>query len=432
MQKTLLVLLCVLAPAYYAWPEPIEVEVELERKEFLLFEFFGFSVRVKNNSRGNIALMARCLPERYGERAFRFGADRSRHEMFANIVSVRGDLFFVLPPGKYVTKLYFAWLDSYIVWEKESYSLFVTLQHKIPKDFMEKYECFAREKDADIWQGKVISNSVPVKFVSPRNTDEWRLRDLWESTPRTDNVIPYPHELCRGREKELMDKFPEHPILDYWFWHKNQFSDSWLPRDLYYTGRSTGEPEVPLATELEEHIATVDDMLHRRSGDSSFDALKEQLLWTKIASLYALGRDAEADTLKEEIMSKEPDRMFDFELRQLEENVEKLKRVLESEREPQQDEGEKSDLIPSELKEEGNSPAPKLDKTKENRGLSGSERARPAVVPPDGTTHRRTDTDNLPPDLTDSNSAWLTWLCIGAAGVVLALAITLLLRRSRP
>jgi len=120
--------------------------------------------------------------------------------------------------------------------------------------------------------------------------------------------------------------------------------------------------------ELERAIA-------RLENNPKYRFLVDELLWRKCTALYILGREAEADALKNELMSKEPNRVFYFELKQLNETVKELKERIEYGKEQKSEaETPKETTTDSELNRKADEPSRRTSESARIRRVAYEKR----------------------------------------------------------
>ena len=146
------------------------------------------------------------------------------------------------------------------------------------------------------------------------------------------------------------------------------------------------------------------------------------MLWEKCAVLYALGREAEADALKQDLMAKEPNRVFYFELKWLEQTAAALKERLESDK--QILESERAEPAGELGKKDSSACEPETRKKSKSR--AGSEQAHPAIPVVVGTDVQVPE--EVQPGANADGSAGLAWFWLGVVGAAIVLGAVLVRR----
>ena len=330
--------------------EPLSVEVSVNGKVFSPFDLIVTSIVVKNASGNDIALENGIISTFYNYNHWArtyveyemYDMDTGEKDKWGRGPISLSNLgidekkykseFFVLPAGKYITISVYGRMAVRI---RTRYKVFVKVVHKPPDSVKAEYAEFAEWHNATTFEGEVVAKPVEFIIEGPRSPMEQKMLEM-ASTGRFGGD-PMTNFVKRLRKSTAFSE--GHPVWDFWFARRCglylglRFFDEkvnlfWLSSKL-----------VHIRQLCLDFLHKVDDFISRCNSDKKFDRLMEEVLWRKCAVLYALGRDAEADALKDELMSKEPDRVFYFELKRLKETVEHIKRRIESEEEKQEQQG---------------------------------------------------------------------------------------------
>ena len=231
----------------------------------------------------------------------------------------------------------------------------------------EEFESRCANVGVTPWYGRTRSVTVTYEFsgLDMSNVEDrliyekleemlQQAREDWGSLPRVvgSHYREPPHmvndilEGGGGFQQWMRENFPEHRLWDNYFFLANHRSfidistytdEAWSPSGPLYYDDAGIRLEENTTSRCEKFLKRVDVLVSRRGGDPAYLPIIDELLWRKCAVLYALGREAEADALKNALMSKEPNRIFYFELKQLNETVKELKERIKYGKEEQQE-----------------------------------------------------------------------------------------------
>jgi|GEM_PF-3562651 len=288
-------------------------------------------VVLENKSGSDIALSQSVLRQLAGRWLFGIFCSPDTKVVYAKAYAASDEKeFWVLPAGKYVRLLSRgSYLFSY-GWHGEKDTMFefyVVVVHKdFSKEAQKRYKKFAREREAATFYSTLTSNKYRFLMLGVTNPVQRPILDtLNQVRTRSDNVTPLLEEISSHR-REVLAAAPGYPVDDWLFCCRNDYSFPYtvsnLPKDTPFRDR--------LQTWLEE----CDRFIHRWQAEMPLAC--EFLLWRKVAVLYALGREAEAETIKQSIIAKEPNRCFFLELQWLKNTIKGLKENLQTEEEEQQ------------------------------------------------------------------------------------------------
>jgi len=349
-----------------AYGREVEVKISFDKKEYHKFDPVILSVKIKNVSNDDVALCAGISPEENDRWSnLLFYGNYEQRRLSAKLCVQDDKHFFILKAGEYIkgaidaskhgfSKSYMGYLDN----KDEEWSVCISLEHKLNKG-LDDYNRFARDHNAIAWIGKVNSNTCHFKFVCPRDNSEIRLQNMWQKndTGETRLSPSYPWDFFRNNEKLLYEEFPNHRNLNYWFWYNNRFESCWRP----WLPSHLHESCEKLKDWLEHYVSYASEIIESNWRNEINSPINDELLWNKLSALYALGRDSEADILKDDIVAKEPERNVEIEKEWMEYSVSRLKEFLAKEQEtgqPYQLENRNSENKQNEtVKQEVNNPA---------------------------------------------------------------------------
>jgi len=317
-----------------AYGQEVKVEIELNDTEFTILDPVIMTVRIKNVGDKYVALDESAILRRddYSLTRQYFSWKRDKNLLYANFPILKEGTFFILPPGKYVTRIidassrrFHCYYKGYETHSDENWSVQIILKHYVSNDLLQEYKEFAEKNDAVILEGEIKSNNFQFKYLSRRNNFDIEFQNLWTNVCRS-HEYDFPKDFLGLFGKGIYEKYPEAPILDYWFWYRNRFYSNWSPWK--YSNNFLVHNSAVSNSLLEEFISKTDDLIYKYGENGQFSALIEELLWNKAIALKALGREMEAEALKEKLISEEPDRVYDFELKLYESRATKLKKLL--------------------------------------------------------------------------------------------------------
>jgi len=419
MMRSMIVMIVIVLSTAYADNAPLELTVELNKTEIHVFDPAYFIFTIRNKTDRDVAVCAEVITQLRGRGLWSLYSpgERTLVVVFRAYIA---ENFFIIPAQKYLKFVVYAYnageltdyYKGYNEGSEEQWSLYAILRHKLTPGARKRYKEFASKHDATIWEGEIRSDDFPFKFVPPTTPDDQVVFEHWkkECLRPSDNVKPAIEVIC---DEELKRKLPNHPIWDYWFWYSNMVMPPfWVEKQ---------SDEEPLRRRMERFLARVDELIDRRRSEPEFRGVIEELLWRKVAVLYALGREAEAEALKQSIMAKEPNRCFFLELQWLKKVVPGLKRAVQ--RELQAEKGQNNTTQPATSEPEH--PTPKKESsTTENHevtaeqtnlhpehGIEAVEKRRPRSKRGVGAAERR------PRVAQRSDNLWLWLTLFGLAAV---------------
>ena len=405
----------------------VSVEAQPVKKSLSPFEPFLVKVVIKNNSSHPVvmqdtALLAmRSYPSRphLGLHYWAgFKWSKSGWLESFGLVALPQDYrprFFLLQPGQYVKRLlnYSYSFGSGGDEENSGTEMFIRLHHRIEIAQEKKMaEDFAALHGALVLNSDVDSQHFKVHYIPPKNDIEEKMLTFVKRRAGGDEE--YLTHFATWIETAPYLKYSAvhqysavHPIWDY------QYALSWQSFTFSEVGQGLTVRQI-----LEKHLAKIDTILTKYQGDPIFDALQEYLLWRKVAILFALGRDAEAEAIKQSIIAKEPNRCFFFELQWLKNTIKDLKENLQTNKEQQNNTTQPTSPEPEH-------PTPKKESsTMENHGVA-AEQASPLPEHETETVEKRRVrsergvgvAERRPPVAQRSDNFWLWLTLFGLAAV---------------
>jgi hypothetical protein len=422
--------------------ERISVVAFLNGDRFSPFDIIMLYITLQNNSQHDIALEKKiiftnntALSGTYIERSA--GCEKKRRIWWLPGAPPPEFIgYFVLPAGKYIqwsvdltTRVLTPSQADGFPWQCK---IFIKVVSEISNANKEEYMEFAREHNADIFEGETTTE--PVELVIERSSEcvenrMFEIAERHENLPGDVKVVGLWNNFLESYEAKEFSK--DHPFWDYWFIRRNrhQMELSWLasepwritlPADKYnfkvdkVKDGSGGSPT--------DFLDGLNEIERRQPGDKHFEMLFEEMLWRKCAVLYALGREAEADALKQDLMAKEPNRVFYFELKWLEQTAAALKERLESDK--QILESERAEPAGELGKKDSSACEPETRKKSKSR--AGSEQAHPAIPVVVGTDVQVPE--EVQPGANADGSAGLAWFWLGVVGAAIVLGAVLVRR----
>ena len=325
--------------------------------------------------------------------------------------------FFLLPPGEYIV-LRILLTDKIWVNKEEipqDYVLTAVAEHLCSDNSVEQqYGDYCTKNGAIQWLDKAGAIQTRFRVVAPQNAAEQDLyARLKEPSTGGGMVGSGRFWLLHNNDeqsKQLFAALKETRFADTLWVMLNQAVLQ--HRLIYPRGLRGNQKNLPWLLRQLQH------MEKRYLNDEVFQPVLKQLAWWKILALYALGREAEAEALKQSIIAKEPNRCFFLELQWLKNTIKDPKENLQGDEKEQNNSTQPATSEPEH-------PTPKKESSAtENHGVTAvqtdlhpeqetetAEKRRPRSERGVGVAERR------PPVVQRLDNFWLWLILLGCAAV---------------
>ena len=387
----------------------LSLKVKIDPKRVSKVAPAFIEVVLENKSGSDIALSQSVLRQLAGRWLFGMNLSSDLKKAYGKAWRAPDDTdFWILPAGKYVRLVSPAQFSGAWYGERDTVFVFyVEMRHKsFTKSAKQRYEEFAQAHSATPFYGSLKSNEFGFVMVGVKNDPYYRVLQILKDKP-TDCLTPPWGDIWTAR-KTITASAPEYPFDDYSFCVHNSWSFPCITANL---GKDPPFPQV-----LEKWLEECDNFIHRWQAEMPLAC--EFLLWRKVAVLYALGREAEAEALKQSIIAKEPNRCFFLELQWLKNTIKDLKENLQTNKEQQNNPTQPASPQPQQ-------PEPKQESsTTKSHGVA-AEQASPLPEQETETAERRGVrsergigvAERRPPVAQRSDNFWLWLTLFGLAAV---------------